>query len=156
MTDLVVTPAVATIRRRLGPVAWVVLEELLLGAGPADGTAGTTRSCDATVRDLAERLGLDKDTVARAVRRLADDGLIAREQARTVDGTFTRTTYRVDGPRRPPHRPERTHRASAAAPDGPPRRRPPPLAQPPLRRPCSSPSSTADPRWKRIAPRRTA
>lgn len=125
MTDLVVTPAVATIRRRLGPVAWLVLEELLLGAGPADGTVGTTRSCDVTVRDLAERLGLDKDTVARAVRRLVDDGLIARKQARTVDGTFTRTTYRVEvpdglrivltGPTAPAPPPRRTATPTTAA-----------------------------------------
>jgi len=98
MTDLVITPATATTRRRLGPIAWLVLEELLLGADPGDGTDGTALPCAVSVRELAGRLELDKDTIARAVRRLIDAGLIARGQARAAGGTFARTTYLVEVP----------------------------------------------------------
>ncbi len=56
-------------RARLGPTAWVVLEELLLRADPA-GQVGEG------VRGLAAGLGLDKDTVARGLRRLRAAGLV--------------------------------------------------------------------------------
>ena len=53
-------------RRRLGPASWVVFEELLLAAVPAGGGWQAMMS----VRVLAERTGLSKDTLARAVARL--------------------------------------------------------------------------------------
>ncbi len=96
--DLVIGAGAAGVRRALGPTSWVVLEELLLASEPADDGPASTRSCALSVRDLARRLGLDKDTVARAVQRLIDAGHVARSQTRTTAGTFARTTYRIDLP----------------------------------------------------------
>lgn len=62
---LVVDSRSADLRRRVGANAWVVLEELLLGA--TVGLSGQVVS-RATVRALAERTGLSKDTVARSLR----------------------------------------------------------------------------------------
>ena len=81
------------LRRALGPTSWMVLEEVLHASQPAD--TGSTRACAWSVRDLARRLGLDKDTVARAVQRLVDAGLVSRSQTRTTAGTFARTTYSI-------------------------------------------------------------
>lgn len=74
-------------RRRLGPVAWVVLEELcdhVDGGGEAHVSA----------RSLAAVLGLDKDTVARALRRLSSAGLVAGGQRRE-GGRFGAGSYRL-------------------------------------------------------------
>ena len=57
-------------RARLGPTAWVVLEELLLRADPAGQVSDG-------VRGLAAGLGLDKDTVARGLRRLRAAGMVS-------------------------------------------------------------------------------
>lgn len=82
------------IRRRLGPASWVVFEELLLAASPAgDGGWQATVS----VRILAERTGLSKDTVARAVARLRRDGLVTPRQARSA-GLFTAGVYELTIP----------------------------------------------------------
>ncbi|MGH9058424.1 MAG: hypothetical protein ACRDZY_02750 [Acidimicrobiales bacterium] len=59
------------LRARLGPAAWMVLEELLLRADPS-GRVGDG------VRAMGAGLGLDKDTAARALRRLRDVGLVER------------------------------------------------------------------------------
>lgn len=91
-----ISPEAVGLRRALGPTSWVVLEEVLHASQPTD--TGSTRTCALSVRDLARRLGLDKDTVARAVQRLVDAGLVSRSQTRTTAGTFARTTYLVDLP----------------------------------------------------------
>ena len=98
-TDLVISAQAARLRRALGPTSWVVLEELLQASEPAaDDVSSATRSSAVSVRDLARRLGLDKDTVARAVHRLIDAELVSRCQIRTGAGTFARTTYLIDIP----------------------------------------------------------
>jgi DNA-binding transcriptional ArsR family regulator len=82
------------LRRRLGPTAWVVFEELLLtSAGPAD-------ACEAevSVRALAGRLGLAKDTIARALTRLRRAGLVTVSQSRGTTGVFATGTYRLHVP----------------------------------------------------------
>ncbi len=62
-------------RAALGPTAWAVLEELTLAATPNDdGRLVVTTS----VRRLAATLGLDKDTVARALGRLGSAGFVFR------------------------------------------------------------------------------
>ncbi|MDQ3640924.1 MAG: helix-turn-helix domain-containing protein, partial [Actinomycetota bacterium] len=62
-------------RAALGPTAWAVLEELTLGAERGqDGRLVVTTS----VRRLAAVLGLDKDTVARALGRLSSGGFVFR------------------------------------------------------------------------------
>jgi DNA-binding transcriptional ArsR family regulator len=76
-------------RRRLGPTSWVVLEEILQRA-EVDG-----RVARVSIRTLAASLGLAKDTVARAVRRLRDAGLLDAVQERASTGIFETGTYRV-------------------------------------------------------------
>lgn len=81
-------------RRRVGANAWVVLEELLLGASP--GPAGRVVS-RATVRALAERTGLSKDTVARSLLRLRKADAFTVEPERHDDsGRFVSVLYLVD------------------------------------------------------------
>jgi hypothetical protein len=59
-------PGAVGMARRLGPTAWTVLTALALDA-EATGGAVAVR---ASVRSLAAELGLNKDTVARALARL--------------------------------------------------------------------------------------
>ena len=82
------------LRRELGPTAWVVFEELLLVS------TGPVEACHASVsvRALATRLGLAKDTVARAVVRLRRVGLVTATQTRTASGVFTTGSYQLTVP----------------------------------------------------------
>ncbi len=75
-------------RRRLGATAWVVFEELLLVSTDDGGCCEATTS----VRALAARTGLAKDTVARALSRLRRAGLITAQQSRTA-GVFAAGSY---------------------------------------------------------------
>ena len=93
MMDVVISPRSADLRRRLGPTAWMVLEELLLGAD-ADPD-NETIACSESVRPLGLKLGLDKDTVARSVQRLIDADLVCRAQPRTAAGAFARASYLI-------------------------------------------------------------
>ena len=88
---LVIDAVSIEIRRRVGPTAWAVFEELALSA------VGTRDACTASVsvRSLATRLGMSKDTVARAVIRLRAAGLVSAQQARGSDGTFAVGSYRL-------------------------------------------------------------
>ena len=86
---LVVGPAAAAWRRALPSSAWLVLEELAIGAS-ADGVRSTN------VRQLGAGLGLSKDTVARALRVLIQAGLVERVDERdTRSGRFGPAVYRV-------------------------------------------------------------
>ena len=81
-------------RRRVGVNAWVVLEELLLGA--TIGLPGQALS-RATVRALAERTGLSKDTVARSLQRLRKADAFSVEPERHDDsGRFVSVRYLID------------------------------------------------------------
>lgn len=71
------------LRRRLGPVAWCVLEDLIDDAR-VDALGRTVVS--SSVRRLAENLGVSKDTTARALRRLTASDLIAALPARRGEG----------------------------------------------------------------------
>lgn len=92
--SVVLGSAAATLRRRLGPVAWVVLECLIESARD-DGKA--TVSCQ-SVRGVAEALDLAKDSVARALQRLAVEGLVAHVPNRDGNGRFGTGSYRLDLP----------------------------------------------------------
>lgn len=82
-------------RRSLDPTAWVVLEELVLAADL--GAAGSTVLAPTSVRDLASQLGLSKDTVASALRRLANAGIVRRQDERDAgSGRFGHSRYVVD------------------------------------------------------------
>jgi DNA-binding transcriptional ArsR family regulator len=87
---LVVTAAADPWRRALPPSAWLVLEELAIGASD-DGVLSTN------VRRLGASLGLSKDTVARALRVLIRAGLVERVDERDArSGRFGAVVYRVD------------------------------------------------------------
>lgn len=86
---ITLTGATGELRSRLGPSAWVVFEELLLvSTGNRDG-----RVASVSIRTLAGRLGLAKDTVARALARLRRAGLVTASQSRTGTGVFATGCY---------------------------------------------------------------
>jgi hypothetical protein len=80
--------AVAT-ARRVGPAAWTVLTALAVGAERTDDNV----IARASVRSLAADLGLNKDTVARALVRLRQCGLVIANAY-----LFERGSYRVTVP----------------------------------------------------------
>lgn len=89
-----VGPKAHELRRYVGPTSWVVLEEMMQAAtGPADRLVA-----EVSIRSLAASLGLAKDTVARAVRRLRDLGVIEAEQPRSERGVFQAGSYRLAVP----------------------------------------------------------
>jgi DNA-binding transcriptional ArsR family regulator len=91
---LLLTANSVEVRRRLGPTAWVVFEELLL----ASTGSGDCYEASVSVRSLAAQLGLAKDTVARGLTRLRVAGLVSNCQSRTESGTFTTGTYQLKIP----------------------------------------------------------
>lgn len=89
MTD----PARRALRRRVGPVAWCVLEDLM---DDARVDASGRRVAASSVRRLADNLGVGKDTTARALRRLTSADLIAALPApRAEGGRFGGAAYLV-------------------------------------------------------------
>jgi DNA-binding transcriptional MocR family regulator len=91
---VVVRPPAGHLRRVLGATSWVLLEELLARSiGNAELSVTT-----ASIRSLAESLGVAKDTVGRAVTVLRSVGLLTVVQHRTVAGVFGATTYRITVP----------------------------------------------------------
>jgi len=81
VTALRVGPVSAELRRALGPVAWFVLEELLLGDG--EEAAGTFVA-RASARSLAAAVSLNKDTVAAHWRRLPAPAWSSSYRSRTT------------------------------------------------------------------------
>jgi DNA-binding transcriptional ArsR family regulator len=91
--EVLLTQACRPVRASVGPVAWVVLEELVM----AGESAGSMVSVMTTVRQLGEAVGLSKDTVAAALRRLIADGLVVRVDEREGgSGRFGRSAYSVE------------------------------------------------------------
>jgi len=93
---VVLGPAAHVLRRRVGAMAWMVLEEMLEQSdsdGDADGLVAAV-----SVRSLAGSLGVAKDTVHRATRRLRDLGVIEAHQTRTSSGSFAAGGYRLSIP----------------------------------------------------------
>ena len=91
---LLLTGESLELRRRLDPAAWMVFEELLLAStGSADGCVASV-----SIRGLADRLGLAKDTVARALGRLRRAGLVTARQSRTDAGVFATGSYLLTVP----------------------------------------------------------
>jgi hypothetical protein len=90
---LILTGHAVELRPTLEPTAWFALEELAISARSVDGLAVSTLS----VRLLAERLGRSKDAMARALRHLAEVGLIERlEERDDFSGRFDIVHYCVD------------------------------------------------------------
>jgi DNA-binding transcriptional ArsR family regulator len=94
---LVIGAPARELRRTLGLTAWAALEELLLDATlQARGDLST----QASARVLAGRLGVSKDTAARALRRLVSAGLVLRQDHRDATrGVFARSVYVIDAAR---------------------------------------------------------
>jgi hypothetical protein len=79
--------------RRLGPLAWAVLEDLALGAH--SDTAGWVAPVG--VRHVAAAIGVNKDTAARAVAVLGAAGLVTLMPVQGLNGR-RRSGYRLNLP----------------------------------------------------------
>jgi DNA-binding transcriptional MocR family regulator len=91
---IVLGPKAHELRAYVGSTAWAVLEEMMQrSTGDADHVIAQV-----SIRSLASSLGLAKDTVNRAVRRLRDLGVIAAVQARAESGVFEAGSYRLAVP----------------------------------------------------------
>jgi hypothetical protein len=92
-TPVVVGMAARAWRRAVGPTAWVVLEELVAIAQPdANGRWGASTS----IRALAAELGLGRDSVDAALRRLRLAGVVTSTAPRQpADGRFGAGRYVV-------------------------------------------------------------
>jgi DNA-binding transcriptional MocR family regulator len=88
MTPLRIDADAAALRRRLGPVPWFVLEELLL-------LSDATTVVNIGVRALAAGLSLNKDTVARAIGHLRDEGLVVAQTQALHAGRFGAGRYQI-------------------------------------------------------------
>ena len=86
----IVTAADAHPVRRLGPTVWAVLE-VLRERSTVDDRGEVF--ADTSVRSLAEELGLAKNTVHRALRRLRRHGLINARQNRISADMFAPGEY---------------------------------------------------------------
>ena len=92
-SGLIVTIESRVLKRRLGPLAWAVLEDISLDAVLQDGRWLAATS----TRRVADHLGLTPGTVARALARLCTDGLVHREDQRdTRTGRFGESVYVVE------------------------------------------------------------
>ena len=78
----------AVARKRLGPVAWCVLEALVA----ATDTHGVAHG---SIRSIASDLGVSKNTVQRAMTALRAAALVAPVAARRDDGRFAAGVYGV-------------------------------------------------------------
>lgn len=81
-------------RRRVGPVAWSVLEVVAFAAASC-GPRGDLVA-ELSVRSIAVELGLSKDTVAAALTRLIADGSIRRDVVRR-SSRFAGSRYTIVG-----------------------------------------------------------
>ncbi len=75
-------------RRRVGPMAWCVLESVV-AASDTDGVARVS------IRSVAAELGVSKNAVHRAMTMLRDTGLVVPVAARSSSGRFASGAYRV-------------------------------------------------------------
>ena len=80
-----------SLKRRLDPLAWSVLEDVALDVVPdVDDALAAATSC----RRIAAHLGVNPGTAARALARLEAEGLLARRDSRDgTSGRFGRSTY---------------------------------------------------------------
>jgi DNA-binding transcriptional ArsR family regulator len=89
-TGITVLPCSRQTSRTVGPLAWVVLEDLALRSQDSGDPAIETN-----VRALASDLGVGKDTVARALARLIDLGLVRCQPQRRA-GRYAGSAYELD------------------------------------------------------------
>lgn len=79
------------VRRRVGPTSWAALE-VLAELGDDHGRAV------ASVRHVADELGISKNAAHRAIRRLVDADVVRPHQERSLDGRFLIGSYRLEVP----------------------------------------------------------
>ena len=90
-TRLVLGEGANAVRREVGPTSWAALE-VLAALGDGDGPAV------ASVRHVADELGISKNAAHRAIRRLVDAGFVGPLQERSPDGRFLVGSYRLEVP----------------------------------------------------------
>jgi hypothetical protein len=88
---VVLGPAAAATRRRLGPLAWCALEALHQRAALTD----SGWIADVSVQILAIELGVAKNTAHRALKTLRGAGLLEHTQTRAAAGRFDTSAYRL-------------------------------------------------------------
>jgi len=89
--SLLLGPMADETRRSLGPLAWAALETLVTDARPI----GYVDVADTSVRQLADRLGVAKNTAHRALTALRLAGFIEPLQSRSTSGQFASGSYRL-------------------------------------------------------------
>lgn len=77
------------LRRALRPLVWVTLEEVALDAVVEDGGLVARTSA----RLVAERLGIDPSTAAKALQALRQRGLVSLEREKGPAGRFGLSVY---------------------------------------------------------------
>jgi hypothetical protein len=90
---VIVGAAAAPVRRNLGPAAWCALE-VLATEPAADG--GDVWIVSSSVRTLAARMGVAKNTGQRALTALRKAGFVASIQHRDSTGKFGQSAYRLN------------------------------------------------------------
>lgn len=89
-----VFPSSRTVKRAVGPTAWVILEDIALDARLDDEGRLVA---DTNVRRIAGNLSLAPNTVARHLGRLRDHGFVLHEEGRPAgDGRFVTARYVLD------------------------------------------------------------
>ena len=91
--DLIVKAQSSVWRRQLGPLAWAALEDLALAAHHTE--QGWVAPVG--VRHVAARVGVTKDTAARAIAVLGAAGLVILQRVPAPDGQW-RSGYRLQLP----------------------------------------------------------
>ena len=91
---VVLGPMAAQTRRSLGPLAWAALESLVADSRPINGVDISHTS----VRQLAVRLGVAKNTAHRALASLQGVGLVDPVQSRSASGRYSSGGYRLTVP----------------------------------------------------------
>lgn len=91
LARLVLGEGANAVRREVGPTSWAALEALV-ALGDGDGRAV------ASVRHVADELGISKNAAHRAIRRLVDAGLVTPLQERSTDGRFLTGSYGLEVP----------------------------------------------------------
>lgn len=95
--SLVLDDRCRALRRRLGPLAWVILEEAALTAEAS--VAGDSLWCPLSVRKLADGLGLGREAAARGLGMLVSAGLLRRTgNRRGASGRFVPGGYGLELP----------------------------------------------------------
>jgi DNA-binding transcriptional ArsR family regulator len=87
--SIVVSTASRCVRRKLRPLAWLVLEEVALTAVEDGGRLVAHTSA----RQVADQVGVDPGTAASALRVLRDRGLLRLEREKGRAGRFGLSVY---------------------------------------------------------------